>query len=163
MKKLLLLSALLIFACSSDSEGNEESDISGNTYFERVLNTKYQVENSPNYYVFTALTNQTDLTQEHYYLNPNGDCWLLEIYNGSFTQNGHIRYEVDYGYNYLNYSQLFDDGDISYVIFNYYSVISDNGDISYVLTSYDDNGNIISTIERDWNKIEELPTFNMCN
>ena len=37
MKKLFLLSALLIFACSSDSEGNDDNLYGGNNYFFEII------------------------------------------------------------------------------------------------------------------------------
>tara|TARA_B100000767_G_C19383358_1_gene376870 strand:- start:76 stop:573 length:498 start_codon:yes stop_codon:yes gene_type:complete len=165
MKKLLyiFLGLCLFFACSDDD--NENNNTQAETYFQRLLEySTYQVENSSNYYKFSSLTNQTDLTHEHYYLDSiNQNCWLIEVYNGSFNETGNIRYEVDYGYDYLNYSQIFDDGSISYITYNYTSIINENGDVSYVMTVYDSDANVISVIERNWFKVEELPSFNMCD
>ena len=43
MKKLILLSALLIFACSSDSEGNDDYDNSSNqTFLERYADIVWE-------------------------------------------------------------------------------------------------------------------------
>ena len=163
MKKLLLLFAFLIFACSSEDSGENYSNQDSN-YFQRLLNyEKYRVESTDNYYHFTNLNNQTDLTQKHYFLSANEECYLTEIYNGSFQEETNIRYEVDYGYDYLNYSQIYDDGDVEFVIYDYSSVIYNNGDVSYSLISYDLNGNPYSTIERNWYRIVEFPQFNFCN
>jgi len=165
MKKVLFILLFIPLVNCSDESDNNDNITQGETYFERLLEySTYQVENSSNYYKFSSLTNQTDLTHEHYYLDSiNQNCWLIEVYNGSFNETGDIRYEVDYGYDYLNYSQIFDDGSISFITYNYTSIINENGDVSYVMTVYDSDANVISVIERNWIKMEELPSFNMCD
>ena len=109
MKKVLFILLFIPLVNCSDESDNNDNITQGETYFERLLEySTYQVENSSNYYKFSSLTNQTDLTHEHYYLDSiNQNCWLIEVYNGSFNETGDIRYEVDYGYDYLNYSQIF--------------------------------------------------------
>tara|TARA_B110000211_G_C13693718_1_gene384267 strand:+ start:38 stop:535 length:498 start_codon:yes stop_codon:yes gene_type:complete len=165
VKKVLFILLFIPLVNCSDESDNNDNITQGETYFERLLEySTYQVENSSNYYKFSSLTNQTDLTHEHYYLDSiNQNCWLIEVYNGSFNETGDIRYEVDYGYDYLNYSQIFDDGSISFITYNYTSIINENGDVSYVMTVYDSDANVISVIERNWIKMEELPSFNMCD
>lgn len=117
MKKLLLLSALLIYACSSDSEGNESNNNS---------NSQRLVES------ITVLS-ATNTRAENYYsmsYDENNRLISFEYQSFDFDENGQIYYEseidevnIDY---FENSVMLYDDNDEVVFPINNDGTIDDN-------------------------------------
>ena len=117
MKKLLLLFALLIFACSSDSEGNESTNNS---------NSQRLVES-------ITVISATNTRAENYYsmsYDENNRLISFEYQSFDFDENGQIYYEseidevnIDY---FENSVMLYDDNDEVVFPINSDGTIDDN-------------------------------------
>jgi len=85
MKKLLLLSALLIFACSSD----DSNDNSNQTFLERFDGVVWQTDDSDDDGTLTIIDNSNYSFKQFF----NGDCNVF--YFGVFNEN------YEYGWNII--------------------------------------------------------------
>jgi hypothetical protein len=137
MKKLLLLSALLIFACSSDDSNDNNNDNSNQTFLERYDGVVWQYdelmgENAP---VLITFYNNPEMFKRNNGTSGNCDEFYFGIFNDEFDEGwGLLLNDGD-----TLTLEKFDFEGIAYKI-NTFVVVDDV--LTETVTSYED-GNFI--------------------
>ena len=137
MKKLLLFSAFLIFACSSDDSSNND-DNSNQTFLERFDGVVWQSDDSDDDGTLTIIDNSNYSLKQFF----NGDCNVF--YFGVLNEN------YEYGWN---------------IIVNEYNILVldkfdvDDNVIARSTTIPSEDGNVLTETYEDYNNNSEAVIY----
>jgi len=138
MKRLILLSALLIFACSSDDSNDNSNNAQNDSIIGTWALTTMKIYNSNNEVVFDGTTETYSSSICQFQVtNPNiWDCELLSTIQ--FTENQMIERNYKDEYTMSCYGTLNENIDIDECFLHYESIIN-----------YQLNGNILNVFNHE--------------
>ena len=145
MKKLLLLSALLIFSCSSDSSDSDDNDLMEETFLERYDGVVWEVNEDTTVYI--RFNNDTLNWLTSYEFNDDEIDGQYECYNFTDQQEPIFSILINSGDNFT-YSVQFPGEELEVVYFT----VSDNGNILEIVNP---SHNIQATFLRS--NLTEIP------